>query len=612
MRVIRTGAAIAAALTLAVTAAACSSSGSSSKGSSGGSGGSASGKPAHGGDVTVAWGDDQPNFIFPLPPATNTDGYNANLTLPLWPAITYDGDGGQSIVNQEESLFSSISYSNGNKTVTVVLKSWNWSDGQPITSRDFSFVYNLLKPKADYTNWNGYLPGQFPTDVASVSTPDTHTVVINLTTATSPDYFTDNVLSSVPLLPQHAWDKTSDSQPVGNYDQTASGAEAVYSYLQKEGSQISTFTTNPLWKVVDGPWTLSDFNSDGTLYGYVPNKNYSGQAKPYLAHWDNKSYTSDAALIDDMRAGNVTVGVLPATDLGQLGLLKSEGYSDIPLSIGGVAGITPNLWNVQVGAIFRQLYVRQAMEDLMNRTQIVQKIYGGYADPANGPIPLALNPWVSPLEKSGGPYPYNPQAAISLLKAHGWKVTPNGVTTCQSAGSGASQCGAGISAGQGLNFQLLYFSGSTTGDEVEAAIQADEAQAGIKLTLKSEPFNTVLGTTGVCTQQAHSKDCGWQLADLGYNPYYMYPTDPGISATGAPFNYGGYSDPTEDKLITETENGSSQQTFYQYEDYTAQQLPELWEPLRQAVIVYKSNLGGFGPLNPFSGRNTEELWYIKS
>ena len=608
MRLIRTGAAITAALTLAVAAAACSS--SSSKG--GGSGGNASGKPTHGGSVTVAWGDDQPNFIFPLPPATNTDGYNANLALPLWPTISYDGEGGQSIVNTKESLFSSVSYSNGNKTVTMVLKPWNWSDGKPITSRDFTFVYNLLKEKADYTNWNGYLPGQFPTDVASVTTPDTHTVVINLATATSPDYFTDNVLSTVPLLPQHAWDKTSDSGSVGNYDTTASGAEAVFAYLQKEGSQISTFTTNPLWKVVDGPWTLSDFNSDGTDYGYVPNKNYSGSAKPYLSHWENKSYTSDTALINDMRAGNVTVGVLPANDLGQLGLLKSEGYSETPLSIGGVAGITPNLWNAQVGPVFRQLYIRQAMEYLMNRTQIVQKVYGGDADPANGPIPLALNPWVSPLEKSGGPYPYNPQAAINLLKQHGWKVTPNGVTTCQSPGSGASQCGAGIAAGQGLNFQLLYFSGETYTDETEAAIQTDEAQAGIKLTLKSEPFNTVLGTTGVCTQQSHAKDCGWQLADLGYNPYYMYPTDPGISASDAPFNYGGFSDPTEDKLITATETGSSLQTFYQYEDYTAKQLPELWEPLRQAIVMYKNNIGGFGPLNPFSGRNTEELWYFKS
>ena len=45
----------------------------------------------------------------------------------------------------------------------MTLKSWNWSDGDPVTSRDFTFIYNLLK--ANYQNWNGYIPGTFPTDV---------------------------------------------------------------------------------------------------------------------------------------------------------------------------------------------------------------------------------------------------------------------------------------------------------------------------------------------------------------------------------------------------------------------------------------------------------------
>lgn len=611
MRTMRPAAIVAAALAVATMAAACSS---SSSGNGGGSGSSSSGTPKHGGSVTVAWISATPNFIFPYAPATNTDGYNQNLTLPLWPSVTYAGDGGQAIVNTKESLFSSISYSNGNKTVTIVLKPWNWSDGKPITSRDFSFVYNLLKPKADYSNWNYYIPGQFPVDVSSVDTPDAHTVVVNLTQAVSPAFFTDNVLSTVQLIPQHAWDKTSDSSPVGDYDTTASGAQAVYAYLQKAGGQISTFTTNPLWKVVDGPWTLSDFNSDGTLYGYTPNKNYSGQAKPYLSHWENKAYTTDTAMIDDMRAGGtITSGGLPLNDYKQLGQLKAVGYSSTPLPIAGVAGITPNLWNAQVGPVFRQLYIRQALEDLINRPQIVQQVYNGFADPGNGPIPVtALASWASPLEKSGGPYPYNPQAAINLLKQHGWNVVPNGVTTCQSPGSGPNQCGAGIAAGQKLEFQTLYASGRITTEEAYAAIQTSEEQAGIKLDLKSEPFNTLLGTTGVCTQQSHSKDCGWQLADLGYTPYPLYPTDQGVASSGGSGNYGGFADPTEDKLIAATEASSDLQTFYQYEDYTARQLPLLWLPLRAGIEVYKSDLGGYAPLNSFSGGNTEELWYFKS
>jgi peptide/nickel transport system substrate-binding protein len=601
MRMIRHAAALVAAITMSLAAAACSS--------SGGSGGSATGTPQHGGTVTVAWIAATPNFIFPFAPATNTDGYNVNLSQPLWPPLAFDGNGGQSVVNQQESLYSSLTYSNGNKTVTMVLKNWKWSDGAPITSRDFTFTYNLLK--ANYQNWINYIPGTFPTDVTSVSTPDAHTAVMTLSQPASPDFFAGDVLNNVQLIPQHAWDKESVSGPVGNYDQTTAGAKAVYNFLQKEGSQSSTFTTSPLWKVVDGPWTLSEFNSDGSLYGYVPNKNYSGPHKPYLSKLQNQSFTTDTAMLDTLRSGSsVQVAPLSLNDVGQVGQLKAEGYSVAPVAVPGVSGIEPNFYNAQAGAVFRQLYIRQAMEELINRPQIVSKVYNGYADPGNGPVPvLAFPSWVSPLEKSGGPYPYSSSAAVSLLKSHGWKVVPGGVSTCQSPGTGPSQCGAGIAAGQQLQFQFAYSSGRATTDQQNAAIQSSEEQAGIKLNLKPEPFNTLAGTTGVCTAQSHSQNCGWQLVEFGYNPFGLYPADTGNFATGGPSNLGGYSDPQADSLINATLQGSNTQAFFQYEDYVARQLPWLWTPLRENLEVYKTNLGGFAPLNPFSGDLDFEVWH---
>jgi peptide/nickel transport system substrate-binding protein len=603
MRLTHRAAAIAAALTVSLTAAACS-------GTSGTSSGSASGTPQHGGTVTQAWIGATPNFIFPYAPATNTDGYNQNLTEPLWPPLAVDGDGGQSAVNQAESLYSSLSFSNGNKTVTMVLKNWKWSDGVPITSRDFTFTDNLLQ--ANYQNWNLYIPGTFPADVTRVTTPNAHTVVLTLTQPTSPDFFAGDILNNVQLVPQHAWDKESVSGAVGDYDKTTAGAKAVYSFLQKEGSQISTFTTNPLWKIVDGPWTLSDFNSDGSLYGYVPNKNYSGLDKPSLSEVQNQSFTTDTAMLDALRSGSsLQVATLPLTDIGQAGELKAEGFSTTPVSLPGVSGIQPNFYNAQVGAVFRQLYIRQALEDLINRQQIVSKVYNGYADPGNGPVPVVTFPnWASPLEKSGGPYPYSPSAAIALLKSHGWKVVPGGVSTCQRPGTGPSQCGAGIAAGQQLQFELEYSSGRSTTDEQNAAIQSSEEQAGVKLNLKPEPFNTLIGNTGVCTAKSHAQDCGWQLVEFGYDPYGLYPADTGNFAAGGSSNYGGYSNPKANSLINTTLQVSSQQDFFNYEDYVARQLPWLWLPLRENIEVYKSNLGGFVPLNPFSFDLDFEVWHF--
>ncbi len=73
-------------------------------------------------------------------------------------------------MNPDESLFSSLKYSKNNSVITIVLKSWKWSDGSPITSRDFTFAYNLLK--VNYLNWLGYIQGLFPVDVTKVLDPE--------------------------------------------------------------------------------------------------------------------------------------------------------------------------------------------------------------------------------------------------------------------------------------------------------------------------------------------------------------------------------------------------------------------------------------------------------
>jgi peptide/nickel transport system substrate-binding protein len=598
MRLIRP-AALAAALTLAVAAAACSSS----------SAGSHSVVEKNG-TVSVAW-PATPNFIFPLPPATNTDGFNDNLTWLMWPWLTYTGDGAASVVNPQESLWSSITWSNDDKTFTMVLKSWKWSDGAPITSRDFTFVYNLLKYDNNWQNWSNYFTGGFPTDVSSVSTPNEHTVVVNLNQSYNPAFYEDVILSEVPLLPQHAWDKESMTGLVGNYDETPAGAKAVYAFLQKEGGDMATFATNPLWKVVDGPYTLSQFQANGT-YTYVANKHYSG-TPVHMTKVVNLFYATDVAELDSLRAGGtIDDGNLPLNDLQQANLLKAEGYSVIPDDLAAFASIELNFWNPAVSPVFSQLYIRQALEDLINRPQIVSKIFDGDADPGNGPVSLNFGSLVSPLERSGGPYPYSPSTAISLLKAHGWKVVPNGVTTCASPGTGPADCGAGIKAGQQLSFQLAYSSGIDAMDQQEAAIQSWWAQAGVKLSLKSEPFNTLTGTVGVCNQSSHpTSTCSWDMVDFGYQPYFLYPTGNEDFNTDGTFNQGGYSNPEMDTLINETDYGSNQATFIQYENYAAEQLPQLWIPDMDIIMVFKSDIGGFAPFNPFNGGIDPENWYYK-
>ncbi|HXW45508.1 MAG TPA: ABC transporter substrate-binding protein [Streptosporangiaceae bacterium] len=597
-----------AALTLSAALAACGGGGSKISNAN-----TVHGTPIHGGTVTIAEVGVSPNLIFPLLPSTNSNGYNVNLTEGLWPYLVYIGDGAKSAVNPQESLYSSLTWSHNDSVVTIVLKQWKWSDGVPITARDFTFVYNLLK--ANYNNWLGYIPGLFPVDVKQVLTPNSHTVVLDLTRSYNPTFYTDDVLSTIPLLPQHVWDRTSQTGPVGNYDETTAGAVAVYNFLQKVGTDMATFATNPLWQVVDGPWKLSAFNSSG-YYAWVPNKYYSGPDKPLLSQVEWTPFTDDTAEMDTLRSGtSLDLAQVPANDLKQIPELEAEGYNVFEVPTPGVAEILPNLWPTgsgqAAGPLLRQLYVRQALEYLIDRQLLVSKVFDGYADPGNGPVPVDYGQqWDSAVEKSGGPYPYSPSKADALLKSNGWKVVPNGISTCIRPGTAAGDCGAGITAGQPLQFQLLYGSGTASFDQQNAAIQSSEDAGGIHITLKAEPFDTLVATTGTCNQQSHpSSACSWQLQQFGYIPYSSDPSGAGNFNTDAIGNYGGYSSPVMDNLIDATEYGSSPTAFFDYETYAAEQLPWLWLPLQAGVFVYKKDLAGITPTDPFQATLNPESWY---
>ena len=106
-----------------------------------------------------------------------------------------------------------------------------------------------------------------------------------------------------------------------------------------------------------------------------------------------------------------------------------------------------------------------------------------------------------------------------MLKAHGWDVKPNGVSTCASPGTGPSDCGAGIKAGAKLEFNLNYASGDTPVSEEMQGLKSDFAAAGIDINLGSAPFDTIISQSSPCTS------CSWQMSNwgggwlFGVNPY---------------------------------------------------------------------------------------------
>lgn len=572
-----------------------------------------SSKPIAGGTATLAEGaQGQPNYILPFDSAAFLTVANTNdFQGLLWRPLYFFGGGSTAIgLNEPDSLANPPVYSNNDTTVTITLKHYLWSDGQPVTSRDVLFFLNILKANKD--DWGEYTTGEIPDNITSYAADGADTVVLHLNHSYNPTWFTDDQLSEIVPMPQQLWDKTSATGAVGNYDTTTAGAKAVYKFLNAQAMDTSTYDTNPLWKVVDGPWQLQNFQNTG-LAVFVPNTHYSGPQKPHLSKFEELPYTSDTAQFNSLVAGNgLDVGYVPSQDLPVLSSMSGRGFRTIKSELFQINFIEPNFNNPTVGPVLRQLYVRQALQRVMDQTGQLSSILqgkGGYAD--YGPIPpLPANPYLTPAQAATNPYPYSPSAARKLLTDHGWTIPASGPASCTRPGTGPTDCGAGIPAGKTLTFQLLYTTGSTYLQEEMENYKSDASLAGISLKLSSQPFNTVVSDTLPCTSSQAS--CGWQLGTWGAGFAWdfgaPYPTGELLFATGAPDNSANYSSAKADQLLTEARETSTPGVMQAYNTYLAEQLPVIWQICTYTFNEVKKDLRGvsFNPVGPL----TPENWYF--
>jgi peptide/nickel transport system substrate-binding protein len=593
----------AASVVGSVMLAACSSSSSS---------GPAAQPRVNGGTATVALAPgDQFDYILPLLDGDDATGANIEYSEYLmWRPLYWFGGPGHVGLNTTYSLArpATVTSSGGQTTATIQLKSYRWSDGQPVTSRDVQFWFNELA--ANKNNWWDYTPGEFPDNVTAFKILSPTRLSITFKGSYSSAWLYNELGQLIPI-PQHAWDRESASGPVGNYDTTPAGARAVYNFLIAQNKDLSTYATNPLWQVVDGPFRLTSYASSTGDATYVRNTKYSGPATGSIHALRILSYTSDTAEFDSLlAAGGISYGYLPFNDAAQISRVTADGYKIEAWPTWGITYITPNFASPEVGPILKQLYVRQAMQHLINQAGYISSFLQGYGNPTYGPVPLVpSSQFVSSAERQN-PYPYNPATAVSLLRAHGWKVVANGADVCTRPGTAANECGAGIASGAKLSFSLQYSTGTQGVDEEVASLQSSFSQAGIQLSLSGASFDTVVGDDSSCTKPG----C-WQLNYYGqgwyFNPGYNDPDGSAIFQSAGDDNEGGYASPTADSLMAKLPSGGYP-ALYSYEDYLAKQLPVLWMPQFDFQISAVSNkLQGVYPQDPDSNIYPENWYFVK-
>ena len=577
------------------------------------------GTPSNGGTITSGQVEGQtPNSIFPIingaTCSSQTFYFVSNQFVPLY----YGPVGARPQIDEGLSAAKLPQYSNGDQTVTINLKpNMKWSNGQPVNAEDVSFYIALLKAavKESPANWCQYSPGEFPDNLESWSTKGKDTIVLHLKKPVNPDWFTLNQLQTtnggVYPLPSQAWNVDSaGGQHITDWATNPADAKKIYDYLNAEGTHLASFTS-PLWKVVDGAFTLKDFNVTNSSYDLVPNKHYSLSPKPRMDEVSFETYTSSTAMLNAMESGSLDIGQLDSgTQLGAIPKLQSAGYSVFGSPVWGWYGGIINFKDTtdDFDKVVAQPYIRGVFAQLVDQQAILQHVYHGWAVAAYGPVASApFSPYV-PANVTKPRWPFNPKQAVDTLKAHGWDVKPGGQTTCAKAGTANNECGAGIPAGTPIKFVWANVPESVASTGVlESEVFQSEAKsaAGIDVQLVTKAFNFLTANYNNQNPAAVKYQNDWGVNNFGGITLNYYPTQDGLMSPGGALNLGSYNDPVANRLMAASVGSPSKNAVGTEVAYFGKSYPIFYMPAQDWIVVVSNKVGG--PADSFLAMTQQQI-----
>jgi peptide/nickel transport system substrate-binding protein len=322
------------------------------------------------------------------------------------------------------------------RTITLKLRDdITWSDGEPITSADFKFTYDMIMADSNAVNTRS------PYDlIETLETPDERTVVVTFTDPFSPwlALLFSGSTNGTPIVPAHIL------QPVFDADGTLDTAE-----------------WNKAPTVGCGPFVFEEWQS-GSFARFVANENF-WLGRPKLDELFFQFVPDDASMIAALVAGDGDVGTFFAySDVPEL---ENAGVTILNSYSGYNEGWYINMHPEKGNPALKDQRVRQALAYAFNRQKLVDDLLLGLTGVAA--TDWDNSPWVDP---SIEPYPYDAEKAKALLAEAGWTDT-NGDGTVDK---------------DGVELILKY---GTTNREVrqdtQAVAQQDLAAVGIGTDLQS-------------------------------------------------------------------------------------------------------------------------------
>ncbi len=525
-----------------------------------------------------------PNWWFPVGSSATFSDLNGEMNALMYKPLLYISrtDG----IDYKRSLASSVTWNKAGTVYTIHLNpKWRWSDGKTVSAADVVWTTRLMlfaSSSSASLPWvyGGAGIGGIPVRWKSVVAQGSSTVVVTLDQPSNPQWFLRNGLGQITPVPKSVWDKSpSMTTNLSNIKALANTPSA------------------PEFSVIDGPFAYSAALSkpNSQYWTFVPNPHYDGH-KASLKKLVFLYETSPSAVFADLKEGKANVGYLPFSlwsSRSQLSQDKMFGAYAF-----GFNYLLPNFSPKapgQFGRMIQHRYVREALEMGIDQTGMVKTFDHGFGVVDYGPVPA--KPHTQFYDANLKPAAtFNVAKGKALLKSHGWKEV-GGVMT-----KGTEQ----------LAFTLDFVSGSDTVTDEVQLMKQDWAEEGIKVTLQSEPFDSLIANS------VSSDPTKWQLIWWGggwtYEPDY-YPTGGGLFASDAASNSGGYSRPEMNALVKKTyEPGNAAeitQRLDAYQAYASQDFPVIWAPWSSTLNEVAGYLHGVkANFNPITDLNSPNYWTI--
>ena len=477
-----------------------------------------------------------PRFINPVLALSDTDNDLATL---IYSGLMRKNEDGSIVGDLAENIEASkdgLSY-----TITLKDKIF-FHDNTPITADDVVFTINAVKDpiikSPRKSNWDGI----------NIEKIDEKTIKFNLKQSYAS--FLDNL--TLGIMPKKIW----ENSPI----------------------ELNDANINP---VGSGPYMVYKVNktSSGTVDSYelISFKKFS-LGEPYLKNIDLYFYPNESSLISAYENG--VVDQISSITPEDAQVLKEKNYRIESAVLPRIFGL---FFNQNQNQVFTSKYVRQAIDQAIDKEKIVNEVLLGYGIAIEDPIPPNIISYQKLNTDVNISQEQRTKKAQDILAKDGWKIGPSGFLE------------KNVVVKKKKSNQILEFSISTgnTPDLVKSAelIKQDLSAIGMKVDVKTFDIGNL--NQGVIRPRKYDVLLFGQIINHESNLLAFWHSsqrnDPGL-------NVAMYTNAKVDKILESafvtTDEKARIKKYAQFEDEIKKDIPAVFLYSPKFIYAVSKNLKG--------------------